>query len=215
MLRINAAISALASLVTLLLMIFMWRNGTLKVNLFLKCVMIMAISQLLYDAAIPFILLADRMEYAGIIFGRMGALIWSLMILVTAIYIVQMQKSLTIRQQLEGFVVIATLITTYTMACKMCHDKNISLRYSEILRALIAFDLSAFTWMFYIYRMKGVGKDKMQTPLYQELRILIFYPIMQVVDLCRQWACGGRSERFSRLFRNIRKSLLMAHSLTS
>ena len=54
-LNINALLNALASFITLVLMAFMWRNGTLKFNLFIKCVVCMTICQCWYDSALPFI----------------------------------------------------------------------------------------------------------------------------------------------------------------
>jgi len=200
LLRVNAGINALASLVTLLLMTFMWRNGTLKVNLFIKCVMLMTFSQLLYDLAIPFRLSAQWIEYAGIIFGGMGASMWSLMILVTAIYTVRMRKSPTRRQQLLAFIMVTSLVTAYTIAYKICDDKNVSLRYSQVRLAMIAFDFAAFAWIFCIYQKRGVGKDKTQNPLYHVLRRLGFYPLIQVA--CRLGAealntAHGYSEIFN------------------
>ena len=182
-LNVNAVISALASFLTLTLMAFMWRNGTLRVNLFIKCVIHMTFFQCWYDASLPFSNSWSEkfLVWGGIVIGGMGASLWSLMILLAAIFTVMRKKTPTKAQQMASFIGINALIAAYGVAFRVLADRNISIGYSAARFAIIGLDFLAFFKIFHLYRQKGVGKDRTQNPLFHVLRRLIFYPIIQVI----------------------------------
>jgi len=126
---VTMIINVIASLLTLGLIGFMKRNGTLRVNLYVKCVLLMTIYQTIADyctqvfatkcgginavhwgsisgdvqpqGALP---VDCAIGAAGLIIGGYGSAVWSLMLVIAAAFTVEMGRKPTHREEIAAFV---------------------------------------------------------------------------------------------------------------
>jgi hypothetical protein len=106
---INVLINVMASILTLCLFWFMRRNGTMVMNLYLKCVLFMTVCQMTYDISIFPILhacssksgnkLCTAVFSAGYSFGGAGAAVWSMYLIVCAIFTVETRRPPSAKEQ--------------------------------------------------------------------------------------------------------------------
>ena len=132
---VDIVINIFASLLTLVLIWYMRRNGSLKINLYLKCVGMMTIHQLLYDASLTLNYpCPPASEYhectamfvGGFATGGVGASIWALMIIATTTFIVEFRRQPTTREKTITFTCVQLFIfawgIVYTHGGYTAHD---------------------------------------------------------------------------------------------
>ena len=193
-------INILASVITLILMIRMWKFGSLKVNLYVKCVMLMTICQLLYDASlIPIIFtcaasterrVCTGISSIGFSVGGSGAAIWSIIILASAVYTIEWQRKPSSHDQKKIFVVVTLIligygipyyIAGYNAASDIVAFGDYLVAFNYLRLALIGVSFLFMARMFYLLYQKTLQKERFDSPLYHLCRKLIFYPIVQCV----------------------------------
>lgn len=129
MMAVVMIINVIASLLTLGLIGFMRRNGTLRMNLYVKCVLLMTIYQTIADyftgifvtkcgginvvhwgsfagdveleVALP---VDCAFGAAGLFIGGYGSAVWSLMLVVAAAFTVEVGRRPTYREEVSAFV---------------------------------------------------------------------------------------------------------------
>ncbi len=197
----NIAINVVASLLTLVLIWFMRRNGELKVNLYLKCVLMMTFHQMIYDASLalgfpcapstPY-QTCTSIHVGGFVYGGLGAALFSLMIIVATTYVVEFSKQPSPKQTYIAFAIVYAIILGWTIAYAHggYHAHYDLSSYGSLLAyfnncrfVIIGITIAILLWLQYRMRQITHGQDRSRNPLYHLTRRLIFYPIIQVV--CR------------------------------
>jgi hypothetical protein len=185
-LTVNAALNVIASVLTFLLIWFMNRNGTLKLNAFIKCVVLMTLFQTLYDIGLLVIdgsdLILELNYIICTVIGGIGAAVWSLVILMIPIYHVIASQIPSPRLEMIVFVVVNLTIGSYA-----AYDWEVLIvqggesHYEKVRIFLICCDCAAFFWLATIYFARIDSKTRRQNPLYHALRRMMFYPVIQVL----------------------------------
>ena len=198
---INIAINVLASILTLVLIWFMRRNGTLKVNLYLKCVLLMTFHQMIFDIALLLGLpcspsslhhTCTSVYVGGFVFGGIGASVFALMILVTTAFVIEYNKQPTPKQVYWScsllYVFIIGWTIPYAIYAYRVHDNlkfwgKLLDYYNDCRFVIVGLTVTVLLWLQFRMRQITHGQDRSRNPIYHLIRRLIFYPIIQVV--CR------------------------------
>ena len=197
---INCVLNVLASILTLVLIWFMRRNGTLRLNLFTVCVLLMTIYQLLFDLSLTLTgpcgpSTANYTCSAVFVGGFMGAGIgnssFALMGTLVTLFMVEFGRKPTIREGYVAFTLIHVFIFAWTVpiAYGLYESRNnlefytthlTNYNYCRIVLIIVIF--IAILRLYYRMRQVTAGKDKTRSPLYHLTWRLIWYPVIQVVS---------------------------------
>ncbi len=197
----NSAINVLASLLNLMLIWYMRRNGSLKMNLYLTFVFLMTIHQLLYDTALLLDISCVSQEnptktcyglYAALsTLGGIGAAVWSMLIIGVTAFVVEFGRQPTDYEKYLVSFLSQSFIFGWTIFCTVTstnyaedpNDYNKAMIYYTNCR-LVIIGITILLMMLMYYRMRQFtqGMDQTQSPLYHLTRRLIFYPVVQVLS---------------------------------
>ena len=198
---IDIAFNIFASFLTLVLIWYMRHNGSLKVNLYLKCVLLMTFHQLVYDVALTlnYPCGPSTGNYAcvsvfagGFTFGGIGAAVWALMIIVATTFMIEFGRQPTEKERNITLVLTQLFIIAwgviYAIGGYNAHKQpaqwsQLLVTYNHFRLAIIG--ITGVVLLRLVYKMWQVthGTDRASNPLYHLTRRLIWYPIIQVV--CR------------------------------
>jgi hypothetical protein len=196
---INCTFNVLASILTLVLMWFMNRNGTLRMNLFTKCIIWMTFYQMLLDLYLAFfrcgpssdIYLCTSVFVGGIITTGLGTALFSLVGSLVALFMVEVGRKPTSIEGYLTFILIHIIMFAWSVpvAMGLYHSHNDAVYYASIAEnynyirfALIGITIVIIVWLFYRMRQVTAGKDKTRSPLYHLTWRLIWYPVIQAVS---------------------------------
>lgn len=193
-------INVTASFITILLMAFMYRNGTLKINLYIKCVALLTVYQMMYDTAIiPFAhictpshgnSLCTANSVAGFVIGGCGAAGFSLLIVLGACFTVEFNRKLTNFEEMTTMIfmhvlMVAYAIPNYIVAINSYENPNdfsaVLGLYQYVRFGLIGLSFLAVTRMYILLIKISVKYERKKSPLYHLLNKIVFYPIVQSI----------------------------------
>jgi hypothetical protein len=198
---INVIMNVSASFITILMIWRLWKKKVLRMNLYIKCVLIMTIFQLILDGSIGLeFYCAETTTYhtctsifvGGFGTGGIGASIWSFLIVSAALFTVEFSRNPTHREQAITFIISMSIILAYAIVFShggyIAHD---DLPYFDILLSwynlgrftLIGLTLMAIGRLYYLLLQTTIPGHRKTSPLYYLLRKLVYYPIVQI--LCR------------------------------
>ena len=198
---INIVVNVIASMLTLVLFSYMRRNGNLRMNLYLKCVVLMTIFQGIYDASLSLALpcgskttnyTCSAFWVSGFFGGGIGASVWSLMIIIAATFTVYYGREPTKKEAYIVFVLVNMLVLAWTIfGAIVGYNANSDRKYfgtalfhyNNMRIAIIVFTAAALAWMLWLVRKVTAKSEQKLSPLYHLVKRLAVYPIIQVV--CR------------------------------
>ena len=196
----NILVNVLASVITLLLMVYMRARGTLRFSLYVKCVVFMTLYQMIYDTSLVPVIqfcpprsgehICTSVVTAGFVFGGLGAATFSWILLALATFTIDSGRELTAKEQnivvigVHFFLIIYTipyiLVAYRSDVDIVLFDKYVVVyNYMRFLMIGISFLIIArFIYLFFKLTEKGF---RVSTPLYHLLMKLIWYPLVQCV----------------------------------
>lgn len=198
-LYISFAVNGLASIVTLALMRYMYKQGRLKFNLYTKCVLQMTFYQLLYECSVPFyfeVIPATKntalrvVDYFFALMAGIGSSTWAFMLLLGALYAVHYGRQPTGKEQLVACVVCNVFCVGYAVPCGMYMHYTIQdpthgftwfeLRrgYDMIRLALIVLSTAVMLRLYYVMLQTSAKGQRAHHPLYHLLKKIVAYPIL-------------------------------------
>ncbi len=198
----NVVINISASILTLILIWYMHRYGTMKVNVYFKCVLLMTFYQLVYDCTLyPVIQGCDKVvgtcravALLGQYMGGLGAGIWSLLIIVVCWVTSELGRKPNKCEERTAFVLINFLVLAYgaSGAYQGYHFYNpnhithfmpfFNIEVYIYLRlALIGVSLLVICRLYYVLTLVSYANNRQRSPLYHLLRKIIYYPIVQCI----------------------------------
>ncbi len=197
---VNITINVLVSILTLVLIWTMYRNGALRLNLFLKCVILMTVYQTIYDASLSINIpcgpstvhyTCTAFYVGGFTMGGIGAAIWALMSSALTLFMVEFGRRPTEFETRVTFLLIHVFILGWAVpfSVGMYSSRNDSGYYGHFWQSynicrMVLIGVITVVMLRLYYRMRQVtaGKDKTRSPLYHLTRRLILYPVIQVVS---------------------------------
>jgi hypothetical protein len=196
---INCTFNVLASILTLVLIWFMNRNGTLRMNLFTKCIIWMTFYQMLFDLYLTLFgcgpssdqYLCTSVFVGGIVATGLGTALFSLVGSLVTLFMVEVGRKPTSIEGYLTFILIHIIMFAWSVpvAMGLYHSQNdavyyaiIAENYNYIRFALIGITILIIAWLFYRMRQVTAGKDKTRSPLYHLTWRLIWYPVIQAVS---------------------------------
>jgi hypothetical protein len=204
---VNISLNATASLLQLFLMWYMKRKKELKLNLYIKCVLLQTIYQFTYDSSLAFSyickpekgasvshrLCTGMLFVGGFTFGGFGAALFSMMILVSATFVVLRNHEPTQRQQYiaSGLVhlfmiswAVPNIIGGYYAGEDPARFGELLVNYNYARLFIIGMTLAIMALLLFKFRQFApTAEARMRSPLYHLIRKLIYYPVIQVI--CR------------------------------
>lgn len=193
----NVIVNVTASILTLLLIWYMHRNGT-KVNLYIKCVVVMTIYQLAYDGTLyPIIQVCGSasgkhgctaVASCGQKMGGAGAATWSIMIMSCCWWTAERGMEPSKRKEMTIFFFVNFLLLAYGAASAYqgyhaADDKPMYgyylVVYNYLRLALIGASVLIFCRLYYILTLVSVANNRQRSPLYHLLRKIVYYPLVQ------------------------------------
>ena len=194
-------INVVASLMTLSLIWYMRRNGSLRLNLYLKCVLLLTFHQTIYDMALNFTYICGpatgkktchMLHTFGYTFGGIGAASYAFLLIAATTFMVQYARQPTQFEQNAMFVILEALILTWAVI--QCiggyNSYDHPTQYANLLviysyGRLVIIGMTAILLIFLYYRVRQVTSvaDRGSSPLYHLVKKLVWYPIVQIV--CR------------------------------
>ena len=198
----GVSLNVAASIITILLIFFMRRNGTLKVNLYVKCVLLMTLYQGIYDYALLPVdgrcgapsgkhFCTAFYTFCFVVPGY-GAALWSIMLLIAALFTVEMGRKPTYREEIGAFVFVHVLMFSYFWPITRA-GYYASTDMQAFVDQIIIYDISrlvligiSFLVMFrfyFVFLKMSVPNERKRSPLYHLILKLIFYPLVQC--MCR------------------------------
>lgn len=206
---VGFALNAIASILIMCLIYYMWKDGKLKFNLYTKCVLQMTIYQLIYELFRPLdleiISLGGRAEahessstlrviqMALSIMGGLGSAIWACMLLVGALFTVHCNRQPTEKEQRITTWVVIIALAGYTIPTVLAihdafEDKSRQEAhalweiYDQLRLSLIGCSVLVMLRLFHIMLRTSVKGERRRHPLYHLLRKIIIYPMMLTVS---------------------------------
>ncbi len=194
-------INVLASVVTLVLMGYMWRRNTLQFNVYIKNVILMTIFQLTYDVSIyPAVHdcsapsgehVCTGLATVGFVGGGLGAAIFSCILIATAVFTIEKRRRFTKTETNLIFAAAFLMIIGYSIPYYLVGYAALPnglvtyghylVTYNYVRLALIFLSLLILLRLLYMfYRLTEKGARK-SSPIYHLLRKLVLYPIVQSV----------------------------------
>ena len=208
LLSINFSVNGLASILTLALMRYMWKVGRLKLNLYTKCVAHMTLLQAFYDVStplyfysvteIPFVEAAAR-GYSStfnvvvvfmVVFCGVGASLWSLMLLGSALFTVQYGRQPSRTEQMVATACAYLLMLSAAIpAAVICHQSFYDVsrasehfdywRNYDIIRiTLIVLSFIVLVRLYQFMLNMSLPGERHKSPLYHLIRKIMWYPII-------------------------------------
>jgi hypothetical protein len=191
-----ASINVAASIVTLFLIAFMFRNGTIKMNLYIKCVILLTLYQSMYDSSIiPFAKICTSgsgnseciaNSVVGFVYGGTGAASFSLLLIIGALFTIEYQRKTTFYEELIIFGIIHVLLIAYSIPNWIAayEDNNFVFYltlYQYVRFGLIFLSFFAIIRIYLHLKRISLKKYRKEHPLYHLVRKLVYYPIVQSV----------------------------------
>ena len=169
-------------------------------NLYLKCVLCMTVCQMTYDISIFPILhacssrsgnkLCTAVFSAGYSFGGAGAAVWSMYLIILAIFTIEMGRQPSAKEQFYTALVTNLVLGAFAIPFfKAGYGASSDLKafgdllviYNHVRLSLIAMSFGAVCRMGWLLRkVTAIGK-RSTSPLYHLLRKLVLYPVVQCV----------------------------------
>ena len=197
----NIVINLAASIITLFLIWYMRRNNSLRVNTFMKCIVMMTVGQLVFDCAL--ILeepcgihtgnaICTSVFVSSVVFGGISAATWSLVCIFLVAFMVLCGRKPTVNEINISFLFILIFATAPAIQAgiaafnaDMDYDSHFSsLQYYYYCRTTLALlGILLLIWLYWKMLVLTKGKDKHKSTLYHLLRKIMFYPVIQV--FCR------------------------------
>ena len=195
----NIGFNIFASFLTLVLIWYMRHNGSLKVNLYLKCVLLMTFHQLLFDISLTLnnecgvnslFRACTSFFIACYTTGGLGAGLWALMIVGVTAFMVEYGRQPSVKETYVSFALLEVFILTFAainaQAGYMPRSATfVKVNFGYNTCRLVIIGVTFLVLLRLVYKIRQVthGTDRASSPLYHLTRRLIWYPIVQVV--CR------------------------------
>jgi hypothetical protein len=195
----NTFMNSTFTFLTGVLILFMWKKGALKMNIYAKCVLLLTTYQFMYEICSPIIVVACAPTSPtnsmctgfiafGIVFGGVGATTWSFIIALFALFTVEFQRRPTEKEEFWTIVVTNAVLLAYAIPYIVVgHQAHTDLKtwglwmqvYGNVRLALIALSVVAIGRLYILYRRLTVAGRRQGSPLWHLLRRLFLYPIVQ------------------------------------
>jgi len=195
----NIILNVAADIVTLILIWYMRGNGSLKINLYVVLVVLMATNQLMYDCSLfliePCGVTTQEHECtAFFIFIStccgIGAAVWALMLIVSVAFVEQYRRQpsrvecigavLTVHGFMLGWAVPFG-IGGYNAHRDLLRHTSLMVVYNDVRLGIIVVTFSVIMWLYYKMHRATRGTVMSHSPLYHLTRKLVLYPLVQCV----------------------------------
>ncbi len=191
---------AISTILTISLIFYMRRNRAIRLNAYLKCVLLMSGFQIVVNSSMMMqTWIGTSSPYpTGCVFyvlclvmGGMGASLWALMIIVGALFVAELGRKPTKREEMFVFVCVTIFVIAWGIPYGIAGytagvDKLMwaqylnTYNYCRIFIIVVTFLL--LIRLYVIVRRVTTTQHMKQSPLYHLTRRLFLYPIIQAVS---------------------------------
>ena len=202
--NINIALNTLATILTFILILYMRNNGTLKMNLYLNCVLWLTLGQFLYESATPLTSevcspLSDNPTCTSIDFGFLalggcGASLWSFLMICAVIFTVETRRHPAAREWNIMVIIFNCALIAFAIplakAAYYAHENATTLAgltvwlhaYDYIRLTFVGLSFLFLIRLYYSMQRFTKPNSEHRRALFHLIRKIMWYPLLQCIS---------------------------------